>query len=119
MDDDLGTPAGVAVLYDLVREGNRLLTGDASGLREVASSVRAILVVLGIDPLDPHWTAGGSSVREARLSAVIDALVSGLLEQRAGARAAKDFAAADAIRDRLKAAGVELEDTPQGPQWSL
>ena len=42
-----------------------------------------------------------------------------LPEQRTAARAAKDFAAADAIRDRLKAAGIELEDTPSGPTWSL
>ena len=46
-------------------------------------------------------------------------IVSSLLDKRAEARAAKDFAAADAIRDQLKAAGIELEDTPQGPQWSL
>jgi cysteinyl-tRNA synthetase len=45
--------------------------------------------------------------------------VAGLLEQRAAARAAKDFATADAIRDQLKAAGIELEDTPSGPQWSI
>jgi cysteinyl-tRNA synthetase len=49
----------------------------------------------------------------------VDALVAALLQQRAEARAAKDFAAADAIRDQLKAAGIDLEDTPQGPQWSL
>ena len=53
------------------------------------------------------------------LSAAVDALVADLLDQRQAARAAKDFAAADAIRDQLKAAGIELEDTPQGPQWSL
>ena len=120
MDDDLGTPAAVAVIYDAVREGNKLLPdGDTPALREAASSVRAMLAVLGLDPFDPHWSAGSSSVAEARLTAAVDALVGGLLEQRAAARAAKDFAAADAIRDRLKAAGIELEDTPQGPQWSL
>ena len=46
-------------------------------------------------------------------------LVASLLEQRAAARAAKDFAAADAIRDQLKEAGIEIADTPQGPRWSL
>jgi cysteinyl-tRNA synthetase len=46
-------------------------------------------------------------------------LVRGLLEERARARAAKDYAAADAIRDRIKAAGIEVEDTPDGPTWSL
>jgi cysteinyl-tRNA synthetase len=50
---------------------------------------------------------------------VVDALVKGLLEQRAEARANKDFAAADAIRDQIKAAGIEIEDTPTGPKWSV
>ncbi len=119
MDDDLGTPAAVAAIYDVVREGNKLLAGgDTAALRGAASSVRAMLSVLGLDPFDPHWTADGSAAG-ARLSAVVDALVATLLEQRATARAAKDFAAADAIRDRLRAAGVEIEDTPHGPKWSL
>ncbi len=79
----------------------------------VASSVRGMLGVLGVDPFDPHWTAGGSSAREDRLTSAVDALVATLLPQRAEARAAKDFAAADAIRDQLKAAGIDLEDTPR------
>ena len=78
-----------------------------------------MLAVLGVDPLDPHWAGRGASDKETRLTTAVDALVSALLEQRATARAAKDFAAADAIRDQLKAAGIELEDTPQGPTWSL
>jgi cysteinyl-tRNA synthetase len=49
----------------------------------------------------------------------VDTLVAGLLEQRQAAREAKDFAAADAIRDQIKAAGIEIEDTPDGPKWSL
>ncbi len=120
MDDDLGTPAAVAVLYDAVRDGNKLLADEASeDLFRLAGRVRAMLAVLGLDPLDPHWSSGGSSETEAKLATAVDALVSALLEQRAAARAAKDFAAADAIRDRLKAAGIELEDTPAGPTWSL
>jgi cysteinyl-tRNA synthetase len=50
---------------------------------------------------------------------VVDALVGALLEQRSAARTAKDFATADTIRDRLKAAGIEIEDTPRGPRWTL
>jgi cysteinyl-tRNA synthetase len=120
MDDDLGTPAAVAAIYDAVREGNKLLpAGDSPELRAVASSVRGMLAVLGLDPFDPHWSSGASSAAEAKLNAAVDALVSGLLEQRAAARAEKDFATADAIRDQLKSAGIELEDTPQGPTWSL
>jgi cysteinyl-tRNA synthetase len=119
MDDDLGTPAAMAAVYDVVREGNKLLAaGDSPALRGNAASVRAMLDVLGLDPFDPHW-AGGDSHRDEKLTAAVNALVAGLLEQREAARADKDFAAADAIRDQLKAAGFELEDTPQGPKWNL
>ena len=116
MDDDLGTPAAVASIFDVVREGNKLLAdGPSDALRGNASSVRAMLGILGLDPADPHWATGGSD----DLVGVVDALVKGLLEQRAAARANKDFAAADAIRDQIKAAGIEIEDTPDGPRWSV
>ena len=120
MDDDLGTPAAVAVIYDAVREGNRLLdAGDTDGgSPAAASTVLAMLDVLGLSTLhDPAWAAPGGD--DQRLTQAVDALVAGLLEQRAEARAAKDFAAADAIRDRIKAAGIEIEDTPTGPKWTI
>jgi cysteinyl-tRNA synthetase len=120
MDDDLGTSTAVGAIFDVVREGNKALAaGDATAARGAASSVRAMLAALGCDPLDPHWAAAGGSTNETRLSAVIDALVAAMLDQRTAARTAKDFATADAIRDRLKDAGVEIEDTPQGPKWTL
>jgi cysteinyl-tRNA synthetase len=117
MDDDLGTPAAVAAIFEAVKDGNKLLAEGASdALRDTASSVREMLGVLGLDPFDPHWSAGS---RSDDLRSVVDALVQGLLAQRAEARAAKDFATADAIRDQIKAAGVEIEDTPDGPRWSV
>jgi len=117
MDDDLGTPAAMAAIHDLVREGNKLLAaGPSDALRGSAASVRAMLDVLGLDPADPAFAAGSS---DARLTAAVDALVAGLLEERAAARAARDFAAADAIRDRIKAAGIVVEDTPSGSTWTL
>jgi cysteinyl-tRNA synthetase len=116
MDDDLGTPAAVAVLYDAVREGNRQLAAGESA-DSTAGQVRAMLDVLGLDPADPGWPSGGGG--DAKLTAAVDVLVAALLEQRAEARAAKDFAAADAIRDRIKAAGIEIEDTPDGPKWTI
>lgn len=113
MDDDLGTPAAVAVLHEQVREGNRLLAAGEPA-DAVASGVLAMLDVLGLDPADFATTGG-----DDHLTGVVDALVQGLLEERTRARADKDWARADAIRDRLKAAGVEIEDTPDGPKWSV
>jgi cysteinyl-tRNA synthetase len=118
LDDDLGTPAAVAVIHVAVKEGNSLLAArKLDEAAAVAHRVRGMLDVLGLDPADPAW--GGASTDETKLTHAIDVLVAGLLEQRAEARAAKDFAAADAIRDRIKAAGIEVEDTPDGPRWTI
>ncbi len=115
MDDDLGTPAAMAVLHDTVREGNRLLpTGASDELSARFGEVAAMLDVLGLAP-DDFATAGGDDT----LTGVVDVLVQGLLEERAQARTDRDWARADLIRDRLKAAGVEIEDTPDGPKWSV
>jgi len=121
MDDDLGTPAAVAVLHDTVREGNRLVAAgdgrpDVDAVQGVLGSVVLMLDVLGLNPADPVWA---SDAKDDQLTQVMDALVRGLLDQRAAARAAKDWAAADAVRDQLKAAGVEITDTPDGPKWSV
>jgi cysteinyl-tRNA synthetase len=120
MDDDLGAPAAVAAIYEVVREGNKLLADGATDtLRGAAGSVRGMLAVMGLDPFDPHWSGSTGSNDEERLRGAVDSLVGALLEQRQAARAAKDFATADALRDRIKAAGIEVEDTPSGPSWSL
>jgi cysteinyl-tRNA synthetase len=117
LDDDLSTPAAVAAVHETVHEGNTALAdGDDKAVAGALGSVRAMLDVLGLDPLDPQW-AGGRS--DERLGQVTDGLVSLALEQRQAARARKDFAAADAIRDQLTALGVTVEDTPQGPRWEL
>jgi cysteinyl-tRNA synthetase len=119
MDDDLGTPAAVAAIHDVVREGNKLLAGgDSPALRGTAASVLAMLDVLGLHPEDPAF-AGDGGAQDQQLTAAVDSLVRTLLEQRAEARATRDFSTADAIRDRIKAAGIEIEDTPTGPKWSL
>ncbi|MFD2091710.1 cysteine--tRNA ligase [Blastococcus deserti] len=117
LDDDLGTPAAVAAIHDMVREGNTALAqGDDGAVAGTLRSVRAMLGVLGLDPLDARWAGGGS---DERLGQVTDGLVALALEQRQAARARRDFAAADAIRDQLTALGVSVEDTPQGPRWEL
>ena len=116
MDDDLGTPAAVAVVHDLVRQGNSALSTGDSAAAGIAAQVRAMLDVLGLDPADPAWADRGS---DDRLTEVVDALVRGLLEERAAARDAKDWARADAIRDQIKSAGLEVEDTSTGPRWTI
>ncbi|NYG59974.1 cysteinyl-tRNA synthetase [Nocardioides daedukensis] len=115
MDEDLGTPAAVAVLHNTVREGNKVLD-DTARLGANLAQVLAMLDVLGLHPDDFSSTGGSDASRHEQ---AIDVLVTGLLEQRNQARADKDYAAADAIRDRIKAAGIEIEDTPSGPKWSL
>ncbi len=117
MDDDLGTPAAVGVIYNAVRRGNTLVSeGDSAELRATVAVVRRMLGVLGLDPADPAWGPAGD---DGALAGVVDALVAGLLADRTAARAAKDFARADAIRDQLTAAGIAIEDTATGPKWSL
>jgi cysteinyl-tRNA synthetase len=117
MDDDLAVPAALAVLQGFVSEGNTALAaGDADALAPVLAAVRGMLDVLGLDPLSPTWDRGGDDAAHAQ---VIDSLVGGLLEQRQEARAAKDFATADRVRDQLTAAGIDIEDTPQGARWSV
>ncbi|HEX4189898.1 MAG TPA: cysteine--tRNA ligase [Marmoricola sp.] len=119
MDDDLGTPAAVAVIHDLVRQGNsQVAADDGTEAQKTAAAVRAMLSVLGLDPADPHWTQEAGSSTE-RLTTAVDTLVRGLLDQRQAARAAKDFATADSIRDQIAAAGIEIEDTPAGPRWTM
>lgn len=117
LDDDLGVPAALAEIHNTVRVGNAALDeGQAEMARNAASSVRAMTGILGVDPLDPHWA---SQSDDSAAMAALDVLVRAELERRASARADKDWAAADAARDRLAAAGVEVTDTADGPQWNL
>ena len=118
MDDNLGTPAALASVYTIVREGNTALdAGDDDAARGAAASVRAMTGVLGLDPLDEQW--GEAPGADTGLRAALGTLVEQVLEQRQRARAARDFAAADELRDRLLAAGIAVEDTPDGPQWTI
>jgi cysteinyl-tRNA synthetase len=116
LDDDLGVPQALAVLHELVREGNSAVAAaDAVGASLALREVRGMLGVLGLDPLASPW-AGGA---EHSLRDVVAALVEVALQQRQSARARKDYDAADAIRDDLFAAGVLVEDTPEGSRWEI
>jgi cysteinyl-tRNA synthetase len=117
MDDDLNTSAALAVVHETIRDGNTVLAaGDDDAVRAALAGTRAMLDVLGVDPLDAAWQADEAG---GDLKPVVDALVALALEQRAQARARKDWAAADAVRDQLKQAGVQVEDTPAGPRWTV
>jgi cysteinyl-tRNA synthetase len=117
MDDDLSTPAALAVLFGTVREGNIALdAGDIESVQRHLLAVHLMLQVFGLDPGAPEW-AGESATDDLR--PVVDGLVAALLEQRTQARARKDWPAADAIRDQLATIGLKVEDTPTGPRWSL
>ena len=117
MNDDLGTPAAVAVLHNAVREGNLALdAGDQDSSAERLGEVLGMLTVLGLDAGSQAWEQPGV---DQRLAAVVDGLIAELLKQREAARERKDFASADAIRDSLAEVGIEVSDTPQGPRWKL
>jgi len=104
MDDDFNTPNALAVIFEATARANRAIDdGDAEIAASLVATVRELAGVLGIEP--------GSGDDEA--DAVIDALVG----ERDEARAARDFARADEIRDQLAAQGVQLEDTPSGTIW--
>ncbi len=118
LDDDLATPQAFAVVHTTVRDGNAALdAGDTSKALELAAAVRAMTDVLGLDPLSARWSEAGGS--ETPTKEALDFLVKDLLAERQQARAEKDFARADAARDRLQQAGIVVEDTPNGPQWTV
>ena len=122
---------------DLTADGAEILSRMAGGaLRDALSLLdqcrvaegqltsRAVLDVLGLDPASEQWRgqagigAGASGAAAAEHSA-LDALVQAVLEERAAARAAKDWARADELRDRLAAAGVTVADGRDGATWSV
>jgi cysteinyl-tRNA synthetase len=121
MDEDLAVPAALAAVHACVRDGNQALaSSDGTGVRISLVRLRAMLGVLGLDPLAPHWSAppdGAGS--DGRLRHVVGSLVKLTLQQRDAARARRDYGTADAIRDGLEGIGVVVEDTPEGPRWEL
>ncbi|MCA0380482.1 MAG: cysteine--tRNA ligase [Actinobacteria bacterium] len=117
--DDFGMPQALAALHGAVRAGNIAIDeGDETALAGRAAEVVAMLDVLGLDPRAENWREGtdAGSVREQQ---ALGTLIDGMLADRREARANKDFAASDAIRDRLTGAGVALEDSQHETRWSL
>ncbi|WP_146364244.1 cysteine--tRNA ligase [Arthrobacter yangruifuii] len=114
MDDDLNVPQALAVLHETVRAGNTALAqDDAEAVKAALHSALAMTGVLGLDAVQQPAMQGGPE------HGALDALVQAQLEERRSARAAKDWARADAIRDSLAAAGITVEDSADGATWSL
>ena len=117
MDDDLNVSAALAVIHEAVTMGNNALAErDDPAILEIQRDVRAMLDVLGLDPLAAPWRG---TVDEGGMYEALDSLVTRVLEDRAAARAAKDWAKADSLRDTLAAAGVVVEDSADGARWHV
>ena len=116
MNDDLAVPAALATISENLRLGNQAITdNDTAAISKNADEIRGALEVLGCDPFDVAFaSSGGSDLTEA-----LDGVIKLALAERASARERKDFAASDAIRDGLAALGITIEDTAQGPRWSI
>lgn len=111
MDDDFNTPEAYSVLFDMVREINRLKLTDMAQASALAVTLKQLADVLGLLSQEPEafFQGGGSDDEVAEIEA--------LIVERNRARTEKDWAAADVARNRLNELGVELEDGPSGTTW--
>jgi cysteinyl-tRNA synthetase len=117
MNDDLAVPTALATISEALKTGNSAITaGDKAVIASAANEIRGALDVLGCDPFDPAFAAGAAG---EEMTAALDGVIKLALEQRNAARERKDFAASDAIRDGLASLGITIEDTAQGPRWSI
>lgn len=127
MNNDINVSGATAAIFSAIRDGNAVLSqvqgalNDATRaqVRATLVAVRAMLDTLGLDPLADPWAVAAVDGENSKAGKALDALISAQLEDRQQARAAKDFATADAIRDSLTAAGILIEDAPTGSTWSL
>lgn len=149
LNDDLNIAGGLAAIHETIKQtllnlnreadgsgANQKTTepaakeqGELSAVAELtegqlgALQIRAMLDVLGLDPLSPIWAgtmgATSDSPQTSKAEQALKVLVETQLEARTQARAEKDWARADQIRDALKAAGITVEDSAQGANWHL
>src|SRR5690606_34405555 len=114
MDDDFNTPEACAVLFDMIREVNRLKESDLQAAAALAARLRELAGVIGILQLEADsFLQGGAAAKID--AAEVEALIQGRLE----ARAVKSWAESDRIRDQLTSMGVVLEDAKGGTAWRL
>ena len=113
--DDFNTAGALAVLFDLVRDINRAKQDNDESRHALASLLRFLGGVIGLLQADPETFL--KSAAGAAGGGLADDEIEALIEERLQARAARDWARADAIRDRLVEAGIEIEDGPDGTRW--
>lgn len=111
MNDDFNTPNALSVLFEMARELNKLKTEDATKANGLAARLCQLGNILGLLESDPETflQAGSNDVEIIQIEA--------LIKQRNEARAAKDWATADAARNALSTMGIVLEDGPNGTTW--
>ncbi|CAM4384409.1 MULTISPECIES: cysteine--tRNA ligase [Corynebacterium] len=120
LNDDFSVPKALAEIHNTVRAGNSALaSGDAEQASALAAQVRAMAAVLGVDPVAWDNAGGNTGGDTDRTLEALDTLVQAELQRRTEARAAKNWAVADEVRDRLAAAGIEVTDTADGPIWQI
>jgi cysteinyl-tRNA synthetase len=115
LDDDLNVPAALAVLFDLVADTNPLIGKAERGDAAAAGKLRERLALFG----DLAARLGFMPLLDLPDQAAFPAVLDLVLDLRERARAARDFAAADMVRERLAAAGIRVEDRVGGPRWHL
>ncbi len=115
MNDDLAVPQGLAFISEAMKLGNNAITAnDKNEIAKPAAYIRGALSILGCDPFNAAYSGGSTTDKD-----VLDGLVELAIEQRNAARARKDFAASDLIRDSLTKIGITIEDTPNGTRWNI
>ncbi|MFT8704957.1 cysteine--tRNA ligase [Bifidobacterium aquikefiricola] len=125
MNEDFNVSGATASIFTTIRQGNALLdaanTPNANAqLRALVLQLRAMLDVLGLDPLNAQWLESDTHAdASSQEHDALDSLIGERLAKRTEARKNKDFAQADAIRDELGKAGIVIEDTPHGSSWSM
>ena len=133
MEDDFGTPGAMSAFVEMLKVANLLIRGrekDEIGrklkpadrarlLREWQEKLTPMREILGLGERDPEAFLAEQRGLRCRLRGIEPAAVEALIEQRKAARAAKDFAAADKVRDELAAMGVEVRDGVAGVEWSV
>lgn len=116
MNDDLAVPQGLALISQWLKAGNSALTAsDKKIITQNFGYIRGALSILGCDPYESAF----KNQTDGDLTPTINGLIALLLEQRAAARDRKDFATADAIRDRITSLGITIEDSAAGSRWSV